>query len=385
MVPMQQEVTGWAEGLERLHARLVPHFARTEPRQRVRAYVEGMLGGADRRNGWHLAEAAGESTPYGMQRLVASAAWDADRVRDELRQYVVESLGDPGAVLVLDETGFLKKGAKSAGVARQYSGTAGRIENCQIGVFLAYAAPEGVALIDRELYLPKAWTEDRERCREAGIPDDIRFATKPALARRMLERAFEAEVPHAWIVADEVYGQDRRLRLWLEQIEQPFVLAVTSQEKPWSWGERGPQQVRVDRLAAALPEAAWRRLSAGSGSKGERLYEWADVMLWRWQTPEGVHRLLVRRSLEDPADRAYYVVFAPQGATLEELVRVAGRRWTIEIAFEAAKQEVGLDQYEVRKWGAWYRFITLALFAHAFLSVQRAGAEKGGAMISRPS
>ena len=384
MVPMQ-EMAGWAEGLERLYARLAPHFARTEPRQRVRAYVEGILGGAERRNGWHLAEAAGEATPYGMQRLVASAAWDADQVRDDLRGYVVESLGDPDAVLVLDETGFLKKGTKSAGVARQYSGTAGRIENCQIGVFLAYAAPEGVSLIDRELYLPKGWTEDRERCREAGIPDEVAFATKPALARRMLERAFEAEVPHAWVVADEVYGQDRRLRLWLEQIEQPFVLAVTAQEKPWSWGEKGPQQVRVDRLAAALPEEVWQRLSAGRGSKGERLYEWAEIPLWRWQTPAGIHRLLVRRSLEDPTDRAYYIVFAPHGATFEELVRVAGRRWMIEIAFEAAKQEVGLDQYEVRKWGAWYRFITLALFAHAFLAVQRATAEKGGATASRPN
>lgn len=384
MVRMQ-EITGWAEELDALHARLAPHFARTEPRQRVRAYVEGMLGGAEKRNGWHLAEAAGESTPYGMQRLVASAAWDADKVRDDLRAYVVESLGSPDAVLVLDETGFLKKGTKSAGVARQYSGTAGRVENCQIGVFLAYATPDGVALIDRELYLPKAWTDDRVRCREAGIPDEIGFATKPQLARRMLERAFEAEVPHAWVVADEVYGQDRRLRLWLEQIEQPFVLAVTAQEKPWSWGARGPQQVRVDRLADALSEDAWQRLSAGRGSKGERLYEWAEVRLWRWQTSEGVHRLLVRRSLEDPMDRAFYIVFAPQGATLEKLVRVAGRRWTIEIAFEAAKQEVGLDQYEVRKWDAWYRFITLALLAHAFLSVQRARAEKGGAAISRPS
>lgn len=219
---------------------------------------------------------------------------------------------------------------------------------------------------------------DPARCREAGIPDDVGFAPKPALARRMLERALEAAVPHAWVVADEGYGQDRRLRLWLEEIEQPFVLAVTSQEKPWSWGARGPQQVRADALAHALPEAAWQRLCAGRGSKGERLYECAEVRLWRWQTPEGIHRLLVRRSLEDPEDRAYYIVFAPQGAPLEQLVRVAGRRWTIEIAFEAAKQEVGLDPYEVRKWGAWYRFITLALFAHAFLSAQRLRAEKGG-------
>ncbi|HEV2122360.1 MAG TPA: IS701 family transposase [Chloroflexota bacterium] len=376
MVQVQQSA-GWAEALESLHSRLAPHFARTEPRQRVRVYVEGLLGGAERRNGWHLAEAAGEATPYGMQRLVASASWNADQVRDDLQQYVVEHLGTPDAVLVLDETGFLKKGSKSAGVARQYSGTAGRIENCQIGVFLAYAAPEGVALMDRALYLPKAWTEDRARCREAGIPDEVGFATKPQLARRMLERAFAAEVPHRWITADEIYGHDRRLRLWLEEQEQPFVLAVSSQEKPWIWWEEAPRQIRVDQIATRVPEEGWHRLSAGSGSKGERLYDWALIELFRWGVAPGTHRLLVRRSLENPEERAYYITFSPQGATLEELVQVAGSRWMIEIAFEAAKQEVGLDQYEVRKWAGWCRFITLAMFAHAFLAVQRAGAEKG--------
>ena len=373
----RQETAGWAEALDGLHARLAPRFARPQPRRRVRAYMEGLLGGAERRNGWHLAEAAGEQTPYGMQRLVASASWDADQVRDDVQQYVREHLGSSEAVLVLDETGFLKKGSKSAGVARQYSGTAGRIENCQIGVFLAYAAPEGAALIDRELYLPKEWTEDRARCREAGIPDEVGFATKPELARQMLERAFKAGLPNAWITADEVYGRDRRLRLYLEEQERPFVLAVSSQEKPWIWWERAPRQIRVDEIARRVPEEGWHRLSAGPGAKGERLYEWALVELFRWGTPPGVHRLLVRRSLEDPEERAYFIVFSPAGASLEELAEVAGSRWAIEVAFEAAKQEVGLDQYEVRKWGAWYRFITLAMFAHAFLSVQRARAEKG--------
>ncbi len=374
---VQADNGGWAEAVERLHERLAPHFARPEPRRRVRAYMEGLLGRAERRNGWHLAEAAGEQTPYGMQRLVASASWDADQVRDDLRGYVVEHLGSPEAVLVVDETGFLKKGKKSAGVARQYSGTAGRIENCQVGVFLAYGSPEGVALIDRALYLPKEWTGDAERCQEAGIPEEVGFATKPQLARRMLERALAVDVPHAWVTADEIYGQDRRLRLWLEEQERPFVLAVSSQEKPWIGWEKAPRQIRVDEIADRVPEEGWHVLSAGSGSKGERLYAWALVELFRWGTPAGTHRLLVRRSLEDPRERAYYIVFSPQGASLEELVRVAGRRWMIEIAFEAAKQEVGLDQYEVRKWGAWQRFITLAMFAHAFLSVQRARAEKG--------
>ena len=373
-----QMVAGWAEELEVLHQRLSTHFARAEPRRRVRTYLEGLLGGAERRNGWHLAEAAGEASPYGMQRLVASASWDADQVRDDLRRYVSEYLGDPAAVLVLDETGFLKKGTKSAGVARQYSGTAGRIENCQIGVFLAYAAAEGVAFLDRELYLPKHWTEDRIRCREAGIPEVVSFATKPQLARRMLERAFAAEVPHAWVTGDEVYGQDRRLRRWLEACGEAFLLAIPCQERRWVTSEEGIRAVRVDELARTLAPAAWQRISAGAGAKGERLYEWAFLPAQQQGEAAPLRGLLVRRSLEDREDRAYYVVFAPGGATLEELVRVAGRRWAIEIAFEAAKQEVGLDQYEVRKWDAWYRFITLALFAHAFLAVQRAQAKKGG-------
>jgi SRSO17 transposase len=276
-----------------------------------------------------------------------------------------------------ENNSFLKKGQKSAGVARQYSGTAGRFENCQIGVFLAYAAPEGAVLIDRALYLPKSWMEDRERCHEAGTPDEVGFVTKPPLGRRMLERVLEAGLPHRRITADEIYGQDRRLRLWLEEQEQSFVLAVSSQEKPWIWWDEAPRQIRVDTIAERLPEQGWHRLSAGSGAKGERLYEWALVELFRWGTPPGTHRLLIRRSLENPEERPYYIVFSPQGASLEELVRVAGSRWRIEIAFKAAKQEVGLDQYEVRKWAAWYRFSTLAMFAHAFLAVQRARAEKG--------
>lgn len=378
-----QESTGWVEALESLHKRLAPHFARTEPRQRVRTYLEGVLGGAERRNGWHLAEAAGETTPYGMQRLVASAAWDADQVRDDLQAYVAEHLGSPDAVLVLDETGILKKGSKSAGVARQYSGTAGKIENCQIGVFLAYAAPEGVALIDRALYLPQAWTEDRERCREAGIPEDVAFATKPQLARRMLERAFSAGLPHRWITADEVYGRDRRLRRWLEEQRQAYVLAIPAQEKRRFVTEAGFCTRRVDELADAIPPEVWQRRSAGQGAKGERFYEWAFLAAGPQAEANEVQGLLVRRSLKDPEERAYYAVFAPQGATLQDLVRVAGRRWAIEIAFEAAKQEVGLDQYEVRKWSAWQRFITLALFAHAFLAVQRARAEKGDPAAAR--
>jgi len=379
------ELESWRTELGSLSERLGEFCVRPEPRQRLRQYMAGLLGGAQRRNAWYLAEAAGEAKPYGMQRLVASAGWDADEVCEDLAEYVIEHLGDASGVLVLDETGFLKKGDQSAGVARQYSGTAGKVENCQIGVFLAYAAPGGVAFLDRALYLPESWTCDRARCRKAGIPAEVEFATKPELGRQMLGRALLLRVPHAWVVADEVYGQDRRLRHWLEDRGEAFVLAVPTKEKAWVQGEAGPRQVRVDTLAQALPQSAWQRLSAGSGSKGERLYDWAEIALWRHGAEPGVDRLLVRRSIADPQERAYYLVHAPRKEALEAVVRVAGSRWAIEVAFEAAKQEVGLDEYEVRKWDAWHRFITLALFAHAFLAVQRARVEKGGAVSLRRS
>lgn len=281
-------------------------------------------------------------------------------------------------MLVVDETGFVKKGGHSAGVQRQYSGTAGRIENSQIGVFLCYAGHGGSAFIDRELYLPQSWIDDPSRCKAAGIPDTIKFATKPQLARHMLERALNAGVPCGWVTGDEVYGGDRHLRLWLESREQPFVLAVAKNEPLW-W--QGPTCVRADKIAESLPARAWRRLSAGAGAKGERLYDWALTPLWRLQiTPDERrfgHYLLVRRSLDERREHAYYVVYAPRRkATRQTLVSVAGRRWEIEIGFEAAKGECGLDQYEVRRWQGWYRHITLALLAHAMLAVLRVRGKK---------
>lgn len=317
-----------------------------------------------------------------MQRLIASATWDADAVRDDLRAYVVEHLGDRRGVLVIDETGFLKKGEKSAGVQRQYSGTAGRIENCQIGVFLAYVGRWGHAFIDRELYLPEGWRADRARCRAAGIPDAVPFRTKPELARRMLERALEARTPAAWVTGDEVDGGDRRLRMWLEQRGQPFVLGVKCTESlaypPDPAGRLPRWQPHADEIAATLPAEAWHVLSAGDGAKGSRTYRWAWTDLLRLGGPGWRHALLVRERLTPNApgayERAYYVVFAPRAATLQDVARVAGTRWAIEQGFEAAKQEVGLDEYEVRQSGGWYRSVTLALFAHAFLAVVRAHA-----------
>jgi SRSO17 transposase len=374
--PAVGAVGAWAAGLEAVHARVAPRFARAEPRQRALAYLRGLLSPVERKNGWQLAEQAGEATPDGMQHLLARADWDADRVRDDLRTYVVEHLGDQQAVLVVDETGFLKKGTQSVGVQRQYSGTAGRIENCQIGVFLAYASPQGRTFLDRELYLPKEWAADRERRQEAAVPASVAFQTKPQLARAMLERALAAGVPFTWVTGDEIYGGDRRLRLWLEERQVPHVLAVKSTEPLWtrtSW-----RQVAARTLAAGVADADWERLSAGEGAKGPRMYDWARVPIRALPEAGWDYWLLVRRSISDPTDLAYYVCFCPAGTALSELVRVAGTRWAIEESFESAKGEVGLDHYEVRRWPGWYRHITLALLAHAYLTVTRAAAvEKG--------
>jgi SRSO17 transposase len=324
----------WVDGLAELHERIRPRFGRVEPRRRALGYLQGLLGELERKNSWWLAEQAGELTPDGMQRLLNGAGWDADGVRDDLREYVVEHLGDPAAVLVLDETGFVKKGTHSAGVARQYTGTAGRIENAQVGMFLAYAALAGVALIDRDLYLPKAWTDDRERCRAAGIGDQVAFQTKPQLAQAMLQRAVETRVPFGWVTGDSVYGGDRRLRVWLEQQAIPHVLAVKRTEPLLTMTDRGPGQVPAEQLLALVEPEQWLRLSAGEGSKGRRLYDWVRVPLWRWGWPGNVgFWLLARRSISDPTDLAFYVCFAPADTSLVTLVRVAGCRWRVEMVF----------------------------------------------------
>src|SRR3954462_10061744 len=371
------EVQDWAAGLEEVHARIAAAFARAEPRARVLAYLRGLLGQSERKNGWTLAEAAGEVSPDGMQRLLRTADWNADAVRDELRSYVVERLG-PGGGLIVDETGFIKKGSRSAGVGRQYTGTTGKIDNCQIGVFLGYATPAGRALIDRELYLPRAWTDDRDRARAAGIGDDAPFATKPELARRMLTRALDAGVPAGWLTADEVYGQDKRLRVWCEQHRLPYALATRSTDTVATvdWRQR-----RVRALIAELPEGAWQRGSAGAGAHGQRFYDWTRIELLAGFDSGWARWVLARRSIPaDPGEEpelAYYVCAGPSETTLEQLIGVAGSRWRVEECFQAAKNEAGLASYQVRDYTAWYRHITLAMLAHAYLSATRATAEKG--------
>jgi SRSO17 transposase len=365
-----EEVRAWAAGLEALHARIAGRFARAEPRRRALAYLRGLLGNVTRKNGWQLAEHAGEATPDGMQRLLATADWNPDLVRDDLRAYVVEHLGDPGAVLVVDETGFLKKGTTSVGVQRQYSGTAGKVDNCQVGVFLAYASSRGRAFIDRELYLPERWTEDPERCKAARVPEEIEFGTKPELAQLMLERALDAGVPVAWVTADEVYGGSPTLRQWLEGRGVWHVLAVKCTELLAVDGPQGPVRTSVEQLAAAVPAEQWIACSAGHGAKGRRLYDWARVELAVPAGPGMARWLLVRRSRRD-GELAFYACFGPAETSLLGLVRVAGTRWAVEEGFQQAKTEVGLDHYEVRRWPGWYRHITLALLAHAFLAVTR--------------
>jgi SRSO17 transposase len=362
------------DGLRALHVRIARHFRRREARERARRYLAGLLGHSERKNGWQLAEALGEGGPQGMQRLLNAADWDAEAVRDELRAHVVEQLADePSGVLVIDETGFLKKGTKSAGVARQYSGTAGRRENQQIGVFLLYASDRGAAFIDRALYLPDEWMGDAARRQEAHIPAQVGFATKGELARELLARAFAAGVPARWVVGDTIYSGDE-VRRWLEGQGRRYVLAVPSTHGIWT---RAHQQT-VEQLVHALAADAWVRLSAGEGSQGPRWYDWACLRLPYATAAGKASWLLARRSISAPSELAYYRVFGPADTPVEEMVRVAGRRWTIEEGFEQAKGEVGLDQYEVRRYDAWHRHITLALVAHAYLELTRLGARSGG-------
>jgi SRSO17 transposase len=376
-------VRSWTEELEALNERLSAHFARSEVRERAQDYLRGLLSETERKNGWQLAEVAGNATPYGIQHLLGRANWDAEAVRDELREYVGEHLSGQGSVLIVDETGFIKKGDKSVGVKRQYTGTAGKRENCQVGVFLAYASERGQAFIDRELYLPEEWASDEERRERARVPEEVGMRTKPELAKEMLLRALEAGVKAEWVLADSVYGDTRRLGMLLEEREQPYILAVSGKAYVWAGlrQHRIGEVLEVVREGGLVPddaaeEAGFKRLSAGNGSKGQRLYDWARLPLNR-PLQEGFQRwLLVRRSIEDPQELTAYTVFAPEGATLEELAKVAGSRWRVEIGFEEAKGEVGLAHYEVRSWHGWYRHITLALFAHAFLAaIRSAGLE----------
>jgi SRSO17 transposase len=368
----------WSAALDAVHTRIAPRFRRAEARTRSRRYLDGLLSPIERKNGWQMAEYLGETGPQGVQRLLNAADWDADAVRDDLRAYVIEHLGHNGGVLIVDETGFLKKGTKSAGVARQYSGTAGRRENQQVGVFLAYASPRGCAFLDRALYLPETWAGDPARRTAAGIPASVAFARKVELARAMLARAFDAQIPVRWVVGDSVYGHDD-LRTWLEERGQRYVLGGPCTHLIWTMG----QQVEAHVLVGRLSVDAWTRCSAGAGSQGPRLSDWACIRLPDDAAAGMAHWLLIRRSVSDPTELKFFRVSGPADTAVEEMIRVAGLRWAVEMAIQQAKGEVGLDQYEVRKWEAWYRHVTLARLTHAALEVARSnspaeGEQKGG-------
>jgi SRSO17 transposase len=362
-------VARWSETLDALHGRIARHFARAEVRERARRYLAGLLDHVERKNGWQLAEAIGECGAKGVQRLLNAAAWDADAVRDDLRDYVVEHLRDEtSGVLIIDETGFLKKGAKSCGVARQYTGTAGDTVNCQVGVFLVYASHKGAGFIDRALYLPREWIKDQSRRVEAGIPTEVRFASKITLAERMLARAFDADAPAQWVVADSFSGRSGPFRRWLEERDQSDAVMIPRTN---AIDYRG-QRIRVEQLAEHLPErdcSPWLCLALSAACPAGR---------GRW--------LLVRRDADDPSADTYWLAYGPAGTTEAELVRVCDTRWQIEECFAQTKGEVGMDHYEVRTWTAWHRFMTLCLLAHAFLVVVRHAARheeavKKGAML----
>ncbi|SCG43637.1 SRSO17 transposase [Micromonospora inositola] len=343
-------------------------FRRPEPRRRVRDFVRGLLAPLPRKNCWTIAEHAGDASPDGMQDLLARAKWDDEQVRADVRGFVAEHLGDPDAVLVVDETGDLKKGHHTVGVQRQYSGTAGKIENCQLAVHLVYATEAGHALIDAALYLPKVWCENPSRRSEAGVPDEIRFATKPQLAARMIDEAVAAGLPCRWVAGDEAYGGDPRLAAALRGHRLGYVLAVAcSHQVITGIGSR-----RVDHLAAGLTRTAWQRVSAGAGAKGHRYYDWAWMPLPAHADAHAGHHWLLIRRHRRTGELAFYRCWSPEPAPLGALVSVAGRRWKIEESFQTAKTALGLDQHQNRRWTSWHRWTTLAILAHAFLATATA-------------
>lgn len=355
----------WWDGFGAVVDRIAPRFARFEPWRHAGALMLGLLSGLDRKNCWTIAEHRGDPTPDGLQHLLSRAKWDADGVRDDLRAYVVEALGDPSGILVVDETGDLKKGSATVGTQRQYTGTAGRIENAQVAVYLTYVAPRGHALIDRALYVPRCWADDPQRREAAGIPAEVEFATKPALALGLILGALDAGVPADWVTGDEVYGNDPKLRAALEDRDTGYVLAVSCDHRVAT--PRGTGQ--ADLLAADVPAGSWHRRSAADGAKGPRVYSWTRIPILG--AVPGHHWLLVRRN-DATGELAYYRCCSPRRVALHGLIRVAGQRWRIEESFQSAKGQAGLDHHQVRRWRSWHRWTILAMLAMAFLAVTTA-------------
>ena len=351
----------WPHRLNDLFHAISPRLARPETQHTAHDLIRGLLAPLARKNCWTLAEHAGHRSPYRLQHLLSRAQVDETGLAEDLRDYVRIHLGEADAVLVLDETGDLKKGTETVGVQRQYTGTAGRIENAQVAVYLAYATPAGHALIDHRLYLPRSWTDAPERLHSVGVPDQVAFTTKPELAAQMITTAVASHTPAAWVAADEVYGGNPKLRLTLEEHQLGYVMAVARTERIML--PRGPAMVAE--LAVLVPEAAWQRLSAGPGAKGQRFYDWA--LIDAEPIPDGYRWALIRRH-RTTGELAFYRCYAPQMVPLKRLVAVAGRRWAVEESFQQSKGLAGLDEHQVRTWTSWHRWSLFAMLAYAFLA-----------------
>lgn len=394
-----EDLESWATEFEQFHQRFAGFFCRSEPREDARQYLRGLLSPVRRKNAWQMAEALGETGPQGLQRLLHSARWDAEAVQAELQAFVMDAFGHPEGIGVLDESAFVKKGERSVGVKRQWCGTLGKTENCQVGVFLSYVSPAGKVFLDRRLYLPQEWAADPHRRQAARVPETVAFRTKGELGQEMLEAAWQRGVPMRWVTGDEAYGDLPYLRQRIAEQGLLYVLAVSANLHAWATrpaveppgaGPRGrprahprlapgaPPSAEVRQLVAAWPAAVWQQLSVGAGEKGPRVYDWAAarVVLRAGSLPGEEVWLLVRRPVTRPEELAYYLSNAPAETPLTQLAEVAGARWSIEGGFEEAKGETGLDEYEVRYWHSWHRHVTLSLLAHAFLSYTRLLARK---------
>jgi SRSO17 transposase len=397
-----EELAPWAEAFAAYCARFDDLFVRCESRAQARKYLRGLVAPLERKTSWQLAEVAHDTTPDRMQRLLYRVPWDADAARDRLEQFVIERFGDPEGIGVLDETGIPKKGTRSVGVAKQYCGAVGKLENCQVATLLTYASPRGHVFLDRRLYLPEAWCWDAERRRRAHVPQTVRFQTKPEQARAMLEHAWRLGVPMRWVTGDSVYGDSPDLRAAIQAAGRWYVLALTGVIRCWleppplegPQAQTGGRPRRAVRLAkdapkaqtvaaviAALPKGQWRRLSVGTGTKGPRIYDWARVRVIESRDgfPGPQVWLLARRAVSDPTELTYYFALAPNTVALQQLARIASTRFTVEQVIKEAKSEVGFDRYEVRFWHSWYRHITLSMLAQVWLAEQRlAAGEKNG-------
>jgi SRSO17 transposase len=381
-VAVEQMLDLWCAELRRVKAHLRSLFAHPNVATSAAAFLDGLLGPERRKTGWMRAEAAGDPGPWRQQAVLGRSHWDADALRAMVREYALEALASPDAVLIIDETGFLKQGQSSCGVGRQYTGSAGKITNCQIGVFAAYVSDQGCAFIDRQLYLPREWITSPERRATAHVPDAVRFATKPEIAAQMIERALAAGVPFAWVSTDTIYGVGK-IELQLRRAGKGYVLGAHATDPFGSWGQSPPVAGTAEQIAQALAPEAWQRLSAGDGTKGPRLYDWAYVELADLEAEDDnaeppalwTRGLLIRRSITDQ-DLAYFSTWCPAGTTLDTLVRVEGQRWAIEDAFETAKTELGLTPNETRSWHGWHRHVSLVMLAFAMMAVVRQRANR---------